>query len=193
MAFSKKNRDFFYITFPITANFSHLYTSKGINNDFEANGKQSFDREHRVRKVFYFFFWPLFYRTIRQKNLSSMKSNKTFCHKFIFYHLVKLSNICIENQFCSFVYNLFVIFSGFILFRVGCICFKTFIWNSLVNMFFLYSKIKLDAISIYSDWVFFLVLLLRMFLNNLSKLFLSCDKICIFRARWRGRGVAEWR
>lgn len=142
---------------------------------------------------FFLIFLASCHRTIHQKHLSSMKSNKTFCHEFIFYHLTKLSNICIENQFCSFVYNLFVIFFRFHIIQCRLYLFKTSIWNSLVNMFFLYSKIKLDAISIYSDWVFFLFLLLRMFLNNLSKLFLSCDKICIFRARGRGRGVAEWR
>lgn len=134
MAFSKKNRDFFYISFLITANFSHLYTSKGINNDFEANVKQSSDRGHIFGKS---CFLASCHRSICQKHLSSIKSNKLFCHQILFYHLVKLSDICIKNQFCSFVYNLFVIFSGFILFSVGCICFKTSIWNSLVNMFFI--------------------------------------------------------
>lgn len=124
MAFSKKNRDFFYITFPITANFSHLYTSKGINNDFEANVKQSSDREHIFRKVFSHFLASC-HRTIRQKHLSSMKSNKNLCHEFIFYHLSKLSNICIENQFCSFVYNLFVIFFRFHNIQCRLYLFKT--------------------------------------------------------------------
>lgn len=150
--------------------------------------KQSTDREHIFRKSFLFGLLSSLYLS-EAFVINKIKSNKNFCHEFIFYHLVKLSNICIENQFCSFVYNLFVIFSGFILFSVGCICFKTSIWNSLVNMFF-YSKIKLDSMSIYSDWV--LSLHLRMFLNNLSKLFLSCDKICIFRAQGEGRGRG-WR